>query len=232
MPKVKKHRKSNKLNGKRGGRPKTKVDGTSEVSDDNDSDDNDPDFFCGAQPRNNDNSSTSFIMQLKMLQMVVDAASTCDCSRPRYKIQIASFQGFNCHLVMTCSCGNQKTIWAAPENFDEACLLACKLSGIKQGQIQDFMTFMNFGYENDNGQTFTVNIYGRRLTRLSQELDIKLDCMKKQDEEKFFNQILAATDTEVVKVETDGMYPIRNNSGICVSSVMGSINGEKKIICK
>ena len=167
-----------------------------------------------------------------MLQMVVDAASTCDCSRPRYKIQIASFQGFNCHLVMTCSCGNQKTIWAAPENFDEACLLACKLSGIKQGQIQDFMTFMNFGYENDNGQTFTVNIYGRRLTRLSQELDIKLDCMKKQDEEKFFNQILAATDTEVAKVETDGMYPIRNNSGICVSSVMGSIHGEKKIICK
>ena len=229
MPKIKKNRKSNRLNGKRGGRPKTK---NSDVSDDDDSDDNDPDFFCGAQPRNNDNSSTSFIMQLKMLQMVVDAASTCDCSRPRYKIQIASFQGFNCHLVMTCSCGNQKTIWAAPENFDEACLLACKLSGIKQGQIQDFMTFMNFGYENDNGQTFTVNIYGRRLTRLSQELDIKLDCMKKQDEEKFFNQILAATDTEVVKVETDGMYPIRNNSGICVSSVMGSINGEKKIICK
>ena len=133
---------------------------------------------------------------------------------------------------MTCKCGKEKRIWAAPENFDEACLLACKLSGIKQGQIQDFMTIMNFGYQNDHGQTFTINIYGRRLTRVSQVLDIKLDCMKKADEQMFFNQILVATDTEVVKVETDGMYPIRNNSGICVSSVMGSINGEKKIICE
>ena len=234
MPKVSKQRKANQKNAKKGGHhqnfTKSNDDQNDDFSDDNN--DSDQDFYCGPQPSQADNSSTSFIMQLKMLQIILDAASNCECNRPRYKIQIASFQGFNCHLVMTCTCGNQKRIWAAPENFDEACLLACKLSGIKQGQIQDFMTFMNFGYQNDNGQTFTINIYGRRLTRVSQELDIKLDCMKKADEQKFFNQILAATDTEVVDIQTDGMYPIRNNSGICVSSVMGSINGEKKIICE
>ena len=137
MPKVSKKRKACKSN------IHSRWNQNDENSDDNDTDE---DFYCGAQPRRADNSSSSFITNLKFLQMIIDAASSCDCNGPRYKIEIASYQGFNCHLVMTCKCGNQKRIWAAPENFDEACLLACKLSGIKQGQIQDFMTFMNFGY--------------------------------------------------------------------------------------
>ena len=231
MPKVKKKHSSNRTNGKKGGRPKSSNQ-QEEFQDSSDNNDSDQEFFCGSQPRRVDNSSSTFIMTLMMLQMVIDAASSCDCNSPRYKIDVASYQGFNCNLVMFCKCGNQKRIWAAPNNLDEACLLSCKLSGIQQGQIQDFMTFMNFGYENDYGQTFTVNIYGRRLTKISQDLDIKLDLMKKEDEAQFFNQILGSSDKGVVHISTDGMYPIRNNSGICVSSVMGSINGVKKIICK
>ena len=127
MPKVSKKRKASKSN------IHSRWNQNDKNSDDNDTDE---DFFCGPQPSQADNSSSSFIMTLLMLQMVVDAGSNCDCKRPRYTIQIASFQGFNCHLVMTCKCGKEKRIWAAPENFDEACLLACKLSGIKKGQIQ------------------------------------------------------------------------------------------------
>ena len=231
MPKVKLKDLTRKLNGQKGGRPNSSTQG-GDYQCSSDDRDTDEEFFCGSQPRRVDNSSSSFIMTLLMLQMVIDAASSCDCNYPNYKIDVASYKGFNCHLVINCKCGNQKRIWAAPENFDEACLLACKLSGIKQGQIQDFMTFMNFGYENDKGQTFTVNVYGPRLTTLSQDLDIKLDTMKKKDELDIFNQILRSQDTKVVHVSTDGMYPIRNNSGICVSSVMGSINGEQKIICE
>ena len=230
MPKVKKKHSINRLNGRNGGRPKTS--NQHDYQDSSDDKDTDEEFICGSQPRRVDNSSSTFIMTLLMLQMVIDAASSCDCNFPNYKVDVASYKGFNCHLVLICKCGNQKRIWAAPGNFDEACLLACKLSGIKQGQIQDFMTFMNFGYENDKGQTFTVNVYGPRLTTLSQDLDIKLDTMKKKDESDMFNQILGSKDTKVVHVSTDGMYPIRNNSGICVSSVMSSINGEQKMICK
>lgn len=225
MPKVKKHRKSNRQNGKRGGRPKAE-----RIPESSDDDDSDPDYFIGPQPRV-DNSSSSFIMTLLMLQMVVDAASSCACGSPKYKTHILSYKGFNCHLLLYCKCGNKKTIWAAPEhNFDEACLLSCKLSGIQQGQIQDFLTCMNFGFENENGKTFTINVFGQRLTRLSKDLDIKLDGMNNHDQQIIFNRILASTDTEEVEISTDGMYPIRNNSGICVSSVMGTIDGEKKII--
>ena len=49
MPKTKKHRKSNRLNVKRGGRPKAK--GIPDSSDDNETDDNDTDedYFYGTQ---------------------------------------------------------------------------------------------------------------------------------------------------------------------------------------
>ena len=39
-------------------------------------------------------------------------------------------------------------------------------------------------------------------------------------------------DTEKVQLAIDGMYPVRNDSGICVSSVMARVNGAKKIIGK
>ena len=117
MPKVKKNRNSNRLNGKRGGRPKTKNDEISDVSDDNDSDE---DFFYGTQPRGVDNSNSMCFMKLKMLQTLIDAASNCDCESPKYNVDISSYQGFNCNILLTCKCGNTKRIWAAPENFDKA----------------------------------------------------------------------------------------------------------------
>ena len=67
MPKVKKNRKSNRLNGKKGGRPKSKNDEISDVSDDNDSDE---DFFYGTQPRGVDNSNSMCFMKLKMNRRV------------------------------------------------------------------------------------------------------------------------------------------------------------------
>ena len=91
---------------------------------------------------------------------------------------------------------------------------------------------MNFGYTNQTGQSRTINVYEDRLRTISQALDIKLDQMKKRDEQDLFDQILASSENKVVEVSTDGMYPIRNNSGICVSTVMGTINGAKKVICK
>ena len=231
MPKVKKKHSSNRTNGKKGGRPKSSNQ-WDEFQDFSDNNDTDGDFVYGSQPRSVDNSSSMFFMTLIMLQLIIDAATSCDCNHPRYKIDVASYKGFNCHIVLTCKCGNSKKMWTAPENLDEACLLACKLSGVKQGQMQDLLTYLNFGYKNDKEKTFTVNVFGPRLRGLSHDLDIKLDEMKKFDEQNIFNQICSSSDSTVVEVSTDGMYPIRNNSGICVCSVMGSINGVKKIICK
>ena len=230
MPKLGKKHIANKINGKKGGYHLNVLNGVAhDQSDDNESDE---DFVHGFQPRQADNSSSCFFMTIMMLQMVINAATSCDCNSPSYTIDVASYKGFNCNLEMICRCGNIKRMWAAPDNLDEACLLGCKLSGIQQGQIQDLLTVLNFGYENDKGNTYTVNIYGPRLRELSQNLDIKLDKMKTRDEKGFLDQILACSDTQSVHVSTDGMYPIRNNSGICLSSVMGSIDGEKKIICK
>ena len=231
MPKRSKRQISSKLNGKKGGFHETQQS-QEDLSDETDTNDSDNDFVFGSQPRPYDNSSSSFIMTILMLQTVVDAASWCDCNMPNYKIDVASYRGFNCNLLLVCKCGNEKRLWAAPENLDEGCLLACKLSGIQLKQIENFMTFMNFGYTNQRGQSHTVNVYHDRIRNLSQALDIKLDEMKKTDEQNLFDQILASSDIKVVEISTDGMYPIRNNSGICVSSVMGTINGVKKIICK
>ena len=230
MPKVSKRQVASKLNGQKGGyHLNLQKNSNSEESDANDTD---GDFFHGSQPRIIDNSSSMFFGSIIRLQMMIDVATSCDCNHPRYKVNPASYKGFNCNIEMICKCGNTKRIWAAPENYDEACLLGCKLSGIKQGQIQDLLTCLNFGYTNESDKTYRVNVFGEKLRKLSQGLDIKLDEMKKEDERTFFNQILSWSNTEVVEVSTDGMYPIRNNSGICVSSVMGSINGVKKIICK
>ena len=232
MPKTKKHRKSNRLNGKRGGRPKAK--GIPDSSDDNETDNNDSDedYFYGTQPRQVDNSNSMCFMKLKMLQTMIDAASQCDCGSPKYNVDISSYQGFNCNIQLTCKCGITKRIWAAPENFDKACLAACKLTGVKKGQIQDLLLCLNFGYQQDKHHSYTINVYAPRLVKLSQDLDIELDKMKQADENFFLRQILSSPETDVVKVETDGMYPIRNNSGICVSSIMGTVNGVKKILGK
>ena len=231
MPKVKKQNKANKKNAQKAGRPKSRKQ-QQEVQDLSDNYDSDEDFFCGTQPRPVDNSSSCFFFSLLMLQTMLDTATSCDGQSPKYTLDIASYKGTRCNLSMICRCGIAKTIWTTPENFDEALLLGCKLSGIQQGQLQDLLTSLNFGHKNDKEKTYTVNIYGPRLRKLSQELDIKLDEMKKEDEANIFKQILASSSTELVHLSTDGMYPIRNNSGICVSSVMGSINGVKKIICK
>ena len=230
MPKVKKHRKSNRLNGKRGGRPKTKEISDSSDNNETDNNDSDEDYFYGTQPRRVDNSNSMCFMQMKMLQTTIDAASKCDCGSPNYKVDISSYQGFNCNVQLTCKCGNTKRIWAAPENFDKACLAACKLTGIKKGQIQDLLLCLNFGYQRDEDHSNTINVYKPRLVKISQELDVELDQMKQADEKFFLEQILSSSETKVVAVETDGMYPISNNSGICVSSIMGTVNGEKKII--
>lgn len=223
MPKISKKRKASKSNIRK------RYNQNVEQSDDNDSD---QDFVFGSQPRRVDNSNSMCFMQMKMLQKTIDAASNCDCGSPNYKVDISSYQGFNCNVLLTCICGNTKRIWAAPENFDKACLAACKLSGIKNGQIQDLLQCLNFGYQRDEDHSYTINVYKPRLVNLSQELDIELDQMKKADEKIFLDKILSSADTEVVEVETDGMYPIRNNSGICVSSIMGTVDGEKKIIGK
>ena len=230
MPKVKNKNKARKSNGRQGGRPKSKPSSDDEIPDCDD--DSDEDYFNGAQPRRVDNSPSMLFMNMMRLEMILDIASNCVCGSPKYKPDVSSYQGFNCNVLLRCNCGNTKRMWAAPENFDQASLAACKLSGIKTGQIQQYLTCLNFGYTNNEGKSYTVNMWKPRISKMSQDLDIKLDGMKKIDEQSFLNQILSSNDTKEVEIATDGMYPIRNNSGICVSSVMSTVDGVKKIICK
>ena len=53
--------------------------------------------------------------------------------------------------------------------------------------------------------------------------------MKKGDENKKLEALLADKTAEL-ELAADGMYPIRTNSGICVSSIMAKINEQWKII--
>ena len=229
MPKVKNKNKARKSNRQQGGRPKSKTS-SDEIPDPDD--DSDEDYFSGAQPRRVDNSPSMLFMNMMRLQMILDAASNCVCGSPQYKSDVSSYQGFNCNVLLRCKCGNTKRMWGAPENFDQASLAACKLSGIKTGQIQEYLICLNFGYTNNEGKSYTVNMWKPRISKMSQDLDIKFDGMKKIDEQNNLNQLLSSNDTKEVEISTDGMYPIRNNSGICVSTVMGTVGGVKKIICK
>ena len=85
------------------------------------------------------------------------------------------------------------------------------------------------GFTNDNGKHFSINLFEEKTQDFNRKLNIQLDEMKKSDEQKFLETLLADK-TADLDLAADGMYPIRTNSGICVSSIMAKINGQIKII--
>ena len=94
MPKLGKKQLANKLNGKKGGyHGNFATRSQDDLSDETDNNNSDEDFVYGSQPRHYDNSSSSFIMTILMLQTVVNAASCCDKTyRIKYCIKNGSIK--------------------------------------------------------------------------------------------------------------------------------------------
>ena len=148
------------------------------------------------------------------------------------EVDVTQYNKLNTHVVMQCDfCGIERKMWTAPNNFYEAALMAAKYSGIKTGQLEKFAKLTNMGFKNDNGKHFSVNLFKENAQEMNRDLNIKLDEMKKADEQKFLKEVLADKTAEV-EFAADGMYPIRTNSGICVSSIMAKMHGQTKIIGK
>ena len=107
--------------------------------------------------------------------------------------------------------------------------MAAKYCGIKTGQLESFGRCINMGFTNNNGKQFSVNLFEENTQELNRKQNIQLDEMKKGDENNKLEALLANKTAEL-DLAADGMYPIRSNSGICVSSIMAKINGQWKII--
>ena len=97
MPKLGKKQLANKLNGKKGGyHGNFATRSQDDLSDETDNNNSDEDFVYGSQPRHYDNSSSSFIMTILMLQTVVNAASKKfdNCEKKLLKIRYFHFTVF------------------------------------------------------------------------------------------------------------------------------------------
>ena len=173
-----------------------------------------------------------FIM-LGTLQLMFSEYATCRaCKKGTLNIDITQYKKLNTHIVLICDfCGIEHRKWTSPKNFNESAMMAAKYTGIKTGQLENFAKLTNMGYTNDNGKHFAVNLFEASTQEMNSELNVKLDEMKKADEQKFLETLLADEKADL-ELAADGMYPIRTNSGACVSSIMAKINGQRKIIGK
>ena len=177
------------------------------------------------------NQGSMCFMMIGVLEAMFSKYVTCRaCNQGTLDIDITQYNKLNAHIILICDyCGIENRIWAAPKNFNESALMAAKYTGIKNGQLESFARLTNMGFTNDKGKQFTVNLFEANTQELNRELNIKLDEMNQADQQKILENLLADKTAEL-ELAADGMYPIRTNSGICVSSIWAKINGQTKII--
>ena len=175
-------------------------------------------------------ASMCFIM-IGVLESIFSKYVTCRaCNQGTLAIDITQYNKLNTHIILVCDfCEIENRIWSGPKNFNESALMAAKYSGIKTGQLESFARCLNFGFTNDNGKQFSVNLFEANTQELNRKQNIQLDKMKQANEQQILDEILADKTAEV-ELAADGMYPIRTNSGACVSSIMATVNGKTKII--
>ena len=201
-----------------------------EASSAGDDDEYQPSIKCR---RKFQNQRSMCYMEIGVLESMFSKYATCRaCNQGTLDIDITQYNKLNAHIILVCNyCGIEHREWTGPKNFNESALMAAKYSGIKTGQLENFARLTNMGFTNGNGKHFAVNLFKENTQEMNRDLNIKLDEMKKDDEQKFLEEILADKTAEV-EFAADGMYPIRSNSGICVSSIMAKRNGQTKIIGK
>ena len=201
-----------------------------EASSAGDDDEYQPSIKCR---RKFQNQRSMCYMEIGVLESMFSKYATCRaCNQGTLDIDITQYNKLNAHIILVCNyCEIEHREWTGPKNFNESALMAAKYSGIKTGQLENFARLTNMGFTNDNGKHFAVNLFKENTQEMNRDLNIKLDEMKKDDEQKLLEEILADKTAEV-EFAADGMYPIRSNSGICVSSIMAKRNGQPKIIGK
>ena len=244
-PKGRKIKLKNVLNGRLGGRPRTSQpsqDITSDTDNDeawqditSDTDDDETwqepaQILTRAFGRN---KRSMFFMTLEVLQCILSGTICRVCKEGTIQVDITSYRIFNTHLLLLCDvCKKENFYWSGPENLNKAVLMAGKFTGIKQGQLGNFTKCLNFGFEGQNGKKWTVNVRENHAVELNRQLDISLDKMKIEDQRKILEEVNAISDKSRLKLSCDGYYPIKKNSGICVSTAMVSINGTWKVLCE
>ena len=180
------------------------------------------------------NNSSMFLMAISILNSILKDYTVCKaCREGTLQCDITSYSSINSKLVFVCDqCGIERFKWSGPENISQGPVMATKYAGIKMTQLQRWLTCMNFGFKNNNDKDYVVNLFETKTTKINEDINIKLDGMKKTIEQENFQQLQQQPNKDEIELACDGMYPIRNDSGICLSSVMATIDGEKKIIGK
>ena len=238
--KGKKIKRASTLNGKLGGRPKTNqiryevTSGADDYDSSSDEDWREPSTRVGQSTRVfGRNKRSMFFMSIEVLQCILNGTTCRDCKEGTIQVDITSYNIFNTHLLFQCDfCKKEKFQWSGPNNLNKAVFMAGKFTGIKKGQLGNFTKCLNFGFENQNGKQWAVNVREKHTIALNRELDVSLDQMKIENEKKILAEVQAIDDKSVIKLACDGYYPIRKNSGVCVSTAMVSINGTTKVLCK
>ena len=186
------------------------------------------------QPRKFQNQSSTFLMVVSVLNSILEDFTVCRACRVGFlQCDVTSYSCVNTNLVFECNhCKIIRKKWSGPTNISHAAMMAAKYAGMKIKQLQYWLSCMNFGFTNDNGKQYAVNLSKSKSIQINEDINIKLHEMKECDEAMFHQQLLEQTDNGQVELAIDGMYPIRNDSGICLSSVMAKINGTRKIIGK
>ena len=186
------------------------------------------------QQRHFDNSSTLVFMMIGSMGSIMrDFAVCAECKTGTLDVSPISNNGYNTNLAFTCNfCRVERRKWTGENNMTDAVFMAAKYSGIKSGQLENWSKCMNMGHTNAQGNHTTVTTKSRKAKQTNEKLNILLDEMKNNDEQEFHRSLLETNNMEDIKLAVDGMYPIRNNSGICVSTVMAKINGKCRIIGK
>ena len=234
MGKSRKRQKNGKINGAKARQVRNAIERAAIERDRQDhAAGSDDDFEPPAkQKRKFHNNSSMCLMQNGVINSILKEFTSCrECHQGTLQCDITSYSGINANLVFVCdNCGIERYKWSGPDNINEAAIMATKYAGIKMRQFENWATCMNFGFRNNNGKDFTVNLSKTKTTKINEDINIRLDEMKKTDEEALRQQLCERTDKEQLELASDGMYPIRNDSGICLASVMATIDGSKKII--
>lgn len=183
------------------------------------------------QPRTFHNQGSMCFMMIGIFSSFLSQHTICGaCRQGTLDIDVTQYNKLNAHVVVECDfCGKKRRFWTAPKNFNGAALMAAKYSGIKTGQLESFGRLTNMGYTNNNGKQFSVNLFEESTQELNRNQNIQLVEMKEVDEHKILETLLADQKAEL-ELAADGMYPIRTNSGACVSSIMAKVHGQWKII--
>ena len=235
MGKSRKRQKNGRINGAKARQVRNAIERAAIERDQQDAAGSDEDFAPPAKPqRKFQNNSSMCLIENGIINSILKELTLCrECRQGTLQCDITSYSCINANLVFVCDhCGIERYKWSGPENINQAAIMATKYAGIKMRQLENWATCMNFGFRNNNGKDYVVNLSEEKTTKINEEVNIKLDEMKKTDEAELGYQLQQQKDKDEVELASDGMYPIRNDSGICLSSVMATIDGTKKIIGK